>query len=46
MILKCLAYIDLEEKTKAELIAKEELTKGNKGRFENNGKGFFEWLLF
>jgi hypothetical protein len=45
MILKCLAYIDADESSKALLIARKELENGNKGRFENEGKGFFEWLL-
>ncbi len=45
-ILKCLAFIDSDEQSKAVLIAKKELKNGNKGRFENDGKGFFEWLLF
>ena len=46
MILKCLAYIDADEQLKAILIAKNELENGNTGRFVNDGKGFFEWLLF
>ncbi|RDY32223.1 hypothetical protein [Lachnotalea glycerini] len=46
MILKCLAYIDADKQSKAVLIAKKELENENKGRFENDGKGFFEWLLF
>jgi len=45
MILKCLAYIDAAEPSKALQIARKELDKGNTGRFENEGKGFFEWLL-
>ena len=42
-ILKVLAYIDMEMKDKALELAEKEVSNGNTGRFENEGKGFFEW---
>lgn len=44
-ILKCLAYIHMSCRERAIDIAKSALKNGNKGRFENSEKSFFEWLL-
>ena len=44
-ILKCLAYLDMKQYEQAYEIAREAIGSGYRGRFENNGKGFFEWLL-
>lgn len=44
-ILQCLSYIDLNMITKAKEIAKDQLLLGDKGRFEYEGKGFFELVL-
>ncbi len=44
-IMKCLAHIDRNALQEAKRIACDELSKGNKGRFENEGKGFFELIL-
>lgn len=44
-ILKCLAYLDMKQYAQANEVAKEALRVGDRGRFENEGNGFFEWLL-
>lgn len=44
-ILKCLAYLDINDNSKATQVALEMLDSGDNGRFENEGKGFFEWLI-
>lgn len=43
--LKCLAYIDKNEISSAIKIAKDELKRGELGDVQNEGLGFFEWLL-
>ncbi len=44
-ILQCLAYIDLDLLSKAKELAKKQILSGDKGRFENEGKGFFELVV-
>ncbi len=44
-ILRCLAYIDSDEVSKAVGLAKGQVEKGNRGRFVNADKGFFERIL-
>ena len=44
-ILKCLAYIHMGCRESAIDNEKSALKNGNKGRFDNSGKSFFEWLL-
>lgn len=44
-ILQCLSYIDLNLPSQAMEIAEKQILSGDKGRFENEGKGFFELLL-
>lgn len=44
-ILKCLSYIDSNLLSKAKELAKKQILSGNKGRFENEGKGFFELVV-
>lgn len=44
-ILQCLSHIENGDMEKAIKLAEEEISKGNKGRFINQGKGFFELLL-
>lgn len=44
-ILQCLSYIDSNDLPSAKKLAQEQILKGDTGRFENGGKGFFEWLL-
>lgn len=44
-ILQCLAYIHMNCIDKAKEIAESAICDGDTGRFENEGKGFFEWLL-
>lgn len=44
-ILQCLAYIHRDCIDKAKEIAQSAISMGDKGRFENKGKGFFEWLI-
>lgn len=44
-ILKCLSYIDSNQTSKAKEIAKNQILQGDKGRFKNEGKGFFEQVL-
>ena len=44
---KCLEYIDRKEIASAIEVAKREIASGDKdGGFENEGKGFFEWVLY
>lgn len=43
-ILQCLAYIHMDCVDKAKDIAQNAILFGDKGRFENQGKGFFEWI--
>lgn len=44
-ILQCLSYIDLNHLSKAKELAEKQILSGEKGRFENEGKGFFELVL-
>ena len=44
-ILQCLSYIDSNLLFKAKELAKKQILSGDKGRFENEGKGFFELVL-
>ena len=45
--LKCLAYLDMNDVASALDIAKKEIESGNpSGGFGNEGKGFFEWVVF
>lgn len=44
-ILKCLAYIHLNNIGQAVKIAKRSLDEGNRGNYENGGKTFFEWIV-
>lgn len=44
-ILKCLAYLDMKRYVRANEIARAALQVGDRGRFENEGNSFFEWLL-
>lgn len=44
-ILQCLTYIDLDLLSKAKELAEKQILLGDKGRFENEGKGFFELVL-
>lgn len=44
--LKCLAYIDAKRPDLAVEIAKAKIEAGDlRGGFENEGKGFFEWII-
>lgn len=45
-IMKVLVYIDKGMKKEALEMARKEVMKGNIGRFENEGKGFFERICF
>lgn len=44
-ILQCLAYVDIGDYMHAKEIAKAAIKAGNKEQFENEGRGFFQWLL-
>lgn len=44
-ILKFLAYMDMGKISEAKEFAYQQVQIGNKGRFINLGKGFFEWAL-
>lgn len=44
-ILQCLSYIDLNLLSKAKELAEKQILLGDKGRFENKGKGFFELVV-
>lgn len=45
--LKCLAYLDMNDVASALDIARKEIESGDPaGGFENEGKGFFEWVVF
>lgn len=44
-ILKCLAYLDMKQYVQANEVARSALEVGDRGRFENEGNSFFEWLL-
>lgn len=44
-ILQCLSYIDLDFWSKAKELAKKQIQSGDKGRFETEGKGFFELVV-
>lgn len=44
-ILKCLAYIDMKQYVQANEVARESLEVADRGKFENEGNSFFEWLL-
>lgn len=44
-VLKCLAYIDMNNSEEAVKIAQSSINDGNRGNYENGGKAFFEWML-
>lgn len=44
-ILKYIAYIHMEKKNEARMIAEKAIHDGDMGRFKNGGKFFFEWAL-
>lgn len=44
-VLKCLAYIHMNNIEEAKKIARISIGNGNRGNFENEGKEFFEWVL-
>lgn len=44
-ILQCLSYMDSNLTTKAKELAEKQILLGDKGRFKNEGKGFFELVL-
>lgn len=44
-MLKCLAYIHMNNIEEAIKIAQDSINNGNKGNHENGGKAFFEWIL-
>lgn len=44
-ILQCLLYIDSDLLSKAKQLAEQKILLGDKGRFINEGKGFFELVL-
>lgn len=44
-ILKYIAYIHMGKKNEARMIAEKAIHNGDKGRFSNEGKFFFEWAL-
>ena len=44
-LLKCLAYLHMGKKADAMMIAQDSINNGNRGNYENEGKGFWEWLL-
>ncbi len=43
--LRCLAYIDLGQISKAVNLAEEQIEKGDRGGWVNEDKGFFERIL-
>ena len=44
-VLKCLAYLHMNNKEQAVKIAQSSINDGNRGNYVNGGKGFFEWIL-
>lgn len=44
-VLKCLAYIHMNNIQEAVKIAQNSIYDGNRGNYENGGKSFFEWIL-
>lgn len=44
-VLKCLAYIHMNNIEQAVKIAQSSINDGNRGNYENGGKAFFEWIL-
>ncbi|MDE5908322.1 MAG: hypothetical protein K2H52_06245 [Lachnospiraceae bacterium] len=44
-ILECISYIDLDSLSKAKEVAEKCVISGDTGRFENEGKGFFELVM-
>ena len=44
-ILKCLAYIHMNNIEQAVKIAQNSIKNGGSGNYENGGKGFFDWVL-
>lgn len=44
-ILKYLAYIHMDREKDARTVAENALHNGEKGRFSNEGKCFFEWAM-
>ncbi len=45
-ILQCLEYLSQSNIQEAKLIAQKQLDLGDIGKFSNEGKGFFEWILY
>lgn len=46
-LLQCLEYLDRKDIASAIEVAQKEIAAGNRcGGFENEGKGFFEWVLY
>ena len=46
-LLRCLAYLEQKDIASAVEVAQKEIAAGNRcGGFENEGKGFFEWVLY
>ena len=44
-VLKCLAYIHMNNIEEAIKIAQDSINNGNRGNYENGGKDFFDWIL-
>lgn len=44
-ILKCLAYLHMEQPKDAIKIARDSIDCGDRGNYENEGKNFFDWIL-
>lgn len=44
-VLKCLAYIHMNNTEEAKKIAQDSINNGNRGNYENGGKAFFDWIL-
>lgn len=44
-ILKCLAYIHMNNIEEAKKIAQDAINNGDRGNYENEGKAFFDWVL-
>ena len=43
-VLKCLAYIHMNDIEQAVKIAANSINDGNRGNYVNGGKAFFEWI--
>lgn len=44
-VLKCLAYIHVNNIEQAVKIAQKSINDGKNGNYENEGNPFFEWVL-